>query len=154
MESSEKVTPLKSGGDTPTGDGQHCPDPKDYLSPKQRDMGRVSVFVSILAVVLLIILFFGLNQNLMGLTEEVRELRGMRAELSGLDTRLGVMGDKVDAMEETMPAAARRAVQRAMLQEITQKLAYLSTEAESQEQADTILAAMDALLEVQGQLSP
>ena len=56
------------------------------------DMGKVAVFISFLAVILLVVFFFGLNQNISGLSEQVKAL-------SGLEQEMAAMGDRVDGVE-------------------------------------------------------
>ena len=56
------------------------------------DMGKVAVFISFLAVILLVVFFFGLNQNISGLSEQVKALSGLQQEMAA-------MGDRVDGVE-------------------------------------------------------
>ena len=53
-----------------------------------KDLGKVALFVSILAVVLLFVFFYGLSRNMSGLAREFDELQEEKARLAALGDRL------------------------------------------------------------------
>lgn len=67
-----------------------------------RDMGKVAVIVSLLSVVLLVIFFFGLNQNIAGLSAEVKSLGELRGQVQTLDERLINLEDVNGQMTRTV----------------------------------------------------
>ena len=75
-----------------------------------RDMSKVAVIVSLLVVVLLVIFFFGMNRNIAGLTEEVKNLGSLRQEMAGIDQRLV-------QMEEGMPLQMKRMIAQGIVNE-------------------------------------
>ena len=84
-----------------------------------KDMSKVSMIVSLLAVLLLVIFFFGMNRNIAGLTDEVKSLGALRNDVSSLDERLGQM--KTD-----MPVQMRRMIAHDMVNEMAMQAFYLT----------------------------
>jgi len=117
----------------------------------ERDMGKVAMFVSILSVILLIAFYFGLNQNVTGLTEEVKQVSVIQEQVSGMQGRMGEMEARVQAME-SLPAKAKKMVMSTMIMEMAQRAAYLSTQVDTEEQAAKLTQAMDLLQQVQTDL--
>ncbi|WP_419788364.1 hypothetical protein [Pseudodesulfovibrio sp.] len=86
----------------------------------QKDMSKVSLMVALLAVLLLVIFFFGMNRNIAGLTTEVKSLGLLRDEVSSLDKRL------VD-LQTDMPVQMQRMIAQDVVNEMAMKATYLST---------------------------
>jgi len=89
------------------------------VAEAQKDMSKVSMIVSLLAVLLLVIFFFGMNRNIAGLTDEVKSLGALRNDVSDLDQRLGQM--KTD-----MPLQMRRMIAHDMVNEMAMQAFYLT----------------------------
>ena len=117
----------------------------------ERDMGKVAMFVSILSVILLIAFYFGLNQNVTGLTEEVKQVGVLQEQLTGMQSRVGQVEARMQAME-TLPAKAKKMVMSTMIMEMAQRAAYLSTQVDTEDQAAKLTQAMDLLQQVQTDL--
>lgn len=117
----------------------------------ERDMGKVAIFVSILSVILLIVFYFGLNQNVTGLTEQVKQVAVIEKEVQGIQGQMGEMATRIQAMEN-LPAKARKMVLSTMLMEMAQRAAYLSTQVETEEQSTKLTQAMDLIQQVQTDL--
>jgi hypothetical protein len=101
----------------------------------QKDMSKVAMIVSLLAVLLLVIFFFGMNRNIAGLTDEVKSLGALREDVSSLDQRV------VD-MQADIPVRIKRMIAHDMVNEMAMKAAYLGEVLDS----DTHRAAMQDIL--------
>lgn len=85
----------------------------------QKDMSKVAMIVSLLAVLLLVIFFFGMNRNIAGLTDEVKALGVLRDDVTDLDQRMVKMQDEV-------PATMKRMIAHDVVNEMTMKAFYLT----------------------------
>lgn len=85
----------------------------------QRDMSKVSMVVSLLAVLLLVIFFFGMNRNISGLTDEVKSLGVLRDNVADLDQRMV-------QMKQDVPVQMKRMLAHDIVNEMTMKAFYLS----------------------------
>lgn len=165
--------------------------PEDFLTRSQRDGGKVALFVAILAILLVAILFFSLNQNITGLGQKVDELASLRESVQGLDQQLAELGvqtrnnvarldnrintetqnvrtrseEQYAAMDgrmvevegrlenlDELAAEAKRMVMSSMLQELTQRVGYLSQQVEGEEQARNLAEARKLLEQVQTEM--
>ncbi|WP_461211079.1 hypothetical protein [Desulfocurvus sp. DL9XJH121] len=124
----------------------------EAVDKTSRDMGKVALFISILAVVLLVVFFFGLNQNLSGLTAKVDGLVVLKDDVGALAARMGTAEERLVALEG-LPQKARKMVMGTMLQEMAQRTAYLSTQMDSEAQNEKLHRAMELLREVQVQVA-
>ncbi len=102
-----------------------------------RDMGKVAIFISILAVLLLVVFFFGLNQNIKGLASEMRAMGGDVTQLKS-------------AMAE-LPGQVRRSIVADELQATISKLDHLSGKV-TPEEAAMLAHAVEQLKLVQEQV--
>ena len=75
---------------------------KEVMSSTGSDMGKVSIFISLLAVLLLVVFFFGLNQNISRLSEEVEALAGLRQDVSAMGSRLDGVTNKVRSVDQAV----------------------------------------------------
>jgi hypothetical protein len=110
-----------------------------------RDLARIAIFISVLAVILLTVFFFGLNKSISGLSEEVRALGAVRERLAGVEER-------VTALED-LPRQTRRMVLSGMLQEMSQRAAYVHSQLQDAEGKAQMATAMESLSEVQTALA-
>ncbi|QGY41393.1 hypothetical protein GM415_15105 [Pseudodesulfovibrio cashew] len=93
--------------------------PSASTDEAQRDMSKVAMIVSLLAVLLLVIFFFGMNRNIAGLTEEVKSLGVLREDVASLDQRMV-------KMQEDVPVQMKRLIAHDIVNEMTMKAVYLS----------------------------
>lgn len=132
----------------------------------RRDMGKAAVFISILAVLLLVVFFYALNRNIAGLANQVDSLLALRTQVTEMDGSIGAMqGDisgihgDIAAMQDkiaildTVPDMARRTMMRSMLQDLSQRIAFIAEETETPEQAAKIKAAQVLLDEAQADMA-
>ena len=143
----EKVHPIKSGTADPCG-GASCAE--ESMSKTYRDMGKVALFVSLLSVLLVVIFFFGLNQNITGVSAKVKELTAVSGQMEQVNGKLAALEERV-ATFDALPQKAKRMMYATMLQELAQRVAYLSATADTEEQVTKLTNAMQLIQEVQVQ---
>lgn len=93
--------------------------PVQGVADAQRDMSKVAMIVSLLAVILLVIFFFGMNRNIAGLTDEVKSLGVLREDVASLDQRMVQLKTEV-------PVEMKRMLTHDMVNEMTMQAVYLS----------------------------
>jgi hypothetical protein len=120
--------------------------------PPRRDMSKMALFASLVAVILLLGFYFNLNQNIKDLTQQVQDLSVIKTTVSSLDTKVGTMESKVAELE-TLPAKTRAALMSSILQEMTQKTSYMSTQLQSPEQQEKLMKAKELIQQVQTELN-
>ncbi len=141
MEAKDKVYTLgrpQAGQDN----GQNA---QEIAATTNRDMGRVALFVSILAVILLTVFFFGMNQNVAGLTSQVKDLVAVKQQLASVQQQVATL--------ENLPATTRKMVLSGMLAETAQKLAYVQSQAPAGEAADRLAKAIEEITAAQAELA-
>lgn len=117
-----------------------------------RDMSKIALFASLAAVILLLGFYFHLTQNIKVLTQQVQDLSAIKTTVSTLDTKIGTMESKVADLE-TLPAKTRATLMSSILQEMTQKTSYMSSQLESPEQQDKLMRAKELIQQVQTELN-
>jgi len=135
-------------------------------APARRDIGKAAVFISILAVLLLVVFFYALNRNIAGLASQVEELSALQTQVTQMDESIGAIQGNISgiegdiaAMQEKMaildavPDITRRTMLRSMLQDLSQRVAFIAEETDSAEQAAKIKAAQVLLDQAQADLS-
>ncbi len=126
--------------------------PETSAAPPSRDLSKMALFASLAAVILLLGFYFNLNQNIRQLTQQVQDLSVIKTAVSSLDTKVGTMESKVAELE-TLPAKTRAALMSSILQEMTQKTSYMSTQLQSPEQQEKLMKAKELIQQVQTELS-
>lgn len=89
------------------------------VAEAQKDMSKVAMIVSLLAVLLLVIFFFGMNRNIAGLTDEVKSLGVLREDVANLD-------DRMVQMQKDVPVQMKRMLAHDLVNEMTMKAFYLT----------------------------
>jgi hypothetical protein len=82
----------------------------------------------------------------------VQDLSVIKTAVSSLDTKVGTMESKVAELE-TLPAKTRAALMSSILQEMTQKTSYMSTQLQSPEQQEKLMKAKELIQQVQTELN-
>ncbi len=118
----------------------------------RRDMSKVALFASLIAVILLLGFYFNLNQNIKHLTTQVQDLASIKTSVATLDTKVGTMESKVADLE-TLPAKTRAALMSSILDEMSQKTSYMSSQLQSPEQQDKLMKAKELIQQVQTELN-
>lgn len=106
------------------------------VADAQKDMSKVAMIVSLLAVILLVIFFFGMNRNIAGLTNEVKDLGSLRQDVSSLDQRMVQLKSEI-------PTEMKRMLAHDLVNEMTMQALYLSENLED----DTLKAKMGEILQ-------
>ncbi|WP_320169545.1 hypothetical protein [Maridesulfovibrio sp.] len=109
----------------------------------QKDMGKVAIIISFMAVVLLVVFFYGLNQNLSSLTSEVKDLQSVRGEVADLNAQMAVVDGRIVELEK-LPLKTKNIIMDGILDEMNQKAAYVGAQLSPEEQAK--LAKVQELL--------
>lgn len=146
-----RLAPAPEAAGTPESGGAQCP-PEPGTGTAGRDMSRIALFLSAAAIILLLGFFLHLNRNLKALTMQVQDLSAIKSTVTTLDTKIGTMETKVADLE-TLPAKTRAALLSSILQEMSQKTSYMSTQLESPEQQDKLMRAKELIQQVQTELN-
>jgi hypothetical protein len=138
----------------PAPEAAHKSAPQATLAAQtpRRDMSKIALFASLAAVILLLGFYFNLNQNIKQLTLQVQDLSVIKTTVSSLDTKVGTMESKVAELE-TLPSKTRAALMSSILQEMTQKTSYMSTQLQSPEQQEKLMKAKELIQQVQTELN-
>ena len=139
---------------TPAPEAAHknAPEAAPAAQTPRRDMSKIALFASLAAVILLLGFYFNLNQNIKQLTQQVQDLSVIKTTVSSLDTKVGTMESKVAELE-TLPSKTRAALMSSILQEMTQKTSYMSTQLQSPEQQEKLMKAKELIQQVQTELN-
>jgi len=127
--------------DSETTTVNYAEDVQKDLIDTRKDSGKVAIAISLMAIILLVVFYFGFRQNFIELRQKVEAL-------NGLQTRVVTLEQDVDALK-TLPEKTRYMVMGTMTQEMANKAAYLTTQAASEEQSAKILQAKKLLEEIQ-----
>ncbi|MFW6357340.1 MAG: hypothetical protein ACOC0K_01265 [bacterium] len=87
-----------------------------------KDWGKLALFIALLSVLLMVVLFFGLNQNVTGMKAAVErieseDLSAMKEQIASFDQRMSEL--------ERLPEMARQAIVSATIDEMLAKTEYL-----------------------------
>jgi hypothetical protein len=110
-----------------------------------RDMSKVAMIVSLLAVLLLVIFFFGMNRNIAGLTDEVKSLGTLREDVSSLDQRMV-------QLQADIPVRMKRMIAHDMVNEMAMKATYLADILDSEAQKAAMRSVLKELQAVRADL--
>ncbi len=119
------------------------------------DLGKAALFVALLAVVLMVILYFSQQQSISGVTEKLDEVQGVKQELVAVQGQMADLEGEIEALVESLkdlPKEAKRVVLSSMLTESANKINYLSTQVETQAQQSKLQEIQKMLEEVQAEL--
>lgn len=118
-------------------------------SPK--DMSKVAIVISILSVLLLVVFFFSMNQNLSGLSAKVENLSGMQNQIESIDSKVAGLEEEISGLEN-LPQQTRNMVLANSLQEMAQRTSVISSQVNTEEQSTKLQQAMNLMQEVQVEL--
>ena len=110
-----------------------------------RDMSKVAMIVSLLAVLLLVIFFFGMNRNIAGLTDEVKSLGTLREDVSSLDQRMV-------QLQSDIPVRMKRMIAHDMVNEMAMKATYLAGVLDSETHQEAMRSVLQELQTVRADL--
>lgn len=129
------------------------------------DLGKVALFVALLAVILMVMLYFSQQQNIVSLSEKLDEVQGVKQELvevkdqiASSNEHIATVQDNVAGLEQEMetlrdlPEQARKVILTGLLKESASKIQYLSSQVENEEQQEKLAQIQKMLEEVQSGL--
>lgn len=138
---------------------------KEVLEKTSRDMGKVAIFISILSVLLLVVFFFGLNQNIAGLSQEVKALSSLKQDVAALGGQLATVQGDVGGLQgemrtangkiaelEKLPAKTRNMIITNDLNEMGEKLGYIGGQLDAA-QADKLKQVQSIIKQLQSDLT-
>ncbi len=132
-------------GDASTDEDVQEALPTQGIADAQKDMSKVAMIVSLLAVVLLVIFFFGMNRNIAGLTDEVKSLGVLREDMANLDQRMVQLKSEV-------PAEMKRMLTHDLVNEMTMQAVYVSGSLEDEAMKAKMVEVIASLKEVRASL--
>lgn len=133
---------------------EHEPRPEQLREEVRKDMGKVALFISALAVVLLVVFYFVLNNNVSNLQasvdnfnavdEQVSEMGGtidqMQDRMAELDSEVSGLSSSLNGVQERMaelenlPQETRNVIYANLLDDISQRAGFLSNQLQGEDQ--------------------
>ncbi len=148
----EKVKTLHSDKENPNPGEEKTEAKKKPFANTPKDMSKVAIVISILSVLLLVVFFFGMNQNLQGLSAKVEKLSGMESQIQAIDSKVSGLEQEISGLKN-LPQKTRNMVLANSLQEMSQKASMLSSQVNNEDQSAKLIKARKLMQEVQGELS-
>lgn len=122
----DNVTPIKTTG-ADAQPSEHMAEPTGGM-----DLSKIAIVVSLLSVVLSVIFFFGLNRNLSGLSNEVKDINIIRQNVAALDTyidgilqQMGKVNTRIMELEEKPRTEAVRVLQESMIDDMLRRTEFM-----------------------------
>ena len=143
----EKVKPLHPDNDSSV---KNAPQ-KDSFASTSKDMGKVAIVISILSVLLLVVFYFGMNQNLKGLSAKMDSLSGLQTEIQAVDSKVSGLEEELSGLKN-LPRQTKNMVLANSLHEMAQRASMLSSQVNTEAQSAKMIQAMDLLQQVQVEL--
>ena len=112
------------------------------------DLGKVALFVALLAVVLMVMLYFSQQQNVTAMAEKIDAVQGVQQEISAVKEHVAALEQEMETLKD-LPKEAKKVIISGMLNESASKIEYLSTQVEAAEQQAKLLEIQKMLEEVQ-----
>lgn len=111
------------------------------------DLGKVALFVALLAFVLMVILYFSQQQNISGLAAKIDEAIGLKAQITAVKDQVGALEKEVAAIRN-LTEEARKIIISGMISESASKMDYLISQVEDGEQQARLKEIRKMLQEV------
>lgn len=115
------------------------------------DLGKVALFVALLAVVLMVILYFTQQQNIAGLSQQVGEVQGVKQEVAAVKGHVATLEQEVAALKD-LPKEMRKVIISGLLGESASKLEYLTSQMETEAQQAKLAEIQKMLKDIQAGL--
>lgn len=135
-----KLETVKGESET-SQEAEGVPTVEAGVAEAQKDMSKVAMIVSLLAVLLLVIFFFGMNRNIAGLTDEVKSLGILREDVAQLDERMV-------QMQAEVPVTMKRMLAHDLVNEMAMKAFYLTDTLEDEALRSKMQEVLAGLKEV------
>ena len=131
----------------------------------RQGMGKAALIVALLAVVLMVVFFFSLRQNIASISSTVKGMTGAEEAVQTMENKVATLGSRVADLDgelkavnkdvaslqkalnklEGLPAEAKRMVYTSMVEEMSQQAALLGKQLDSASKKK--LAEVNKLLE-------
>lgn len=99
--------------------------PEELLKEVKKDMGKVALIVSIMAVMLMVVLFFSTKLTVNTIEKKVAELYPVKKQVVVLDKAVSGLETRMAKIEK-LPEETRKMIYGDILSEMAQKAEYLS----------------------------
>jgi len=143
----EKIKPV--GEDSMSGSNPAFSN--DEVGAVKKDMGLVGIIISVLAVLLLVVFYYAVNNSMDELSGEVGQITETRQMVQDLDTKMSEMDARI-AEVENLPVVVRSMVLGGMLEEMSQKAGYIGAYV-TEEQKARLEQAQELMKQVQEELT-
>jgi hypothetical protein len=111
------------------------------------DLGKVALFVALLAVILMVMLYFSQNQNITAMSEKLDGVQSVKQEIVAVQGQISTLEQEMGALKD-LPKEAKKVIISGLLNESASKIQYLSTQMETEEQQAKLLQVQKMLEEV------
>lgn len=111
------------------------------------DLGKVALFVALLAFILMVMLYFSQQQNISGLAAKIDEANGVKAQITAVKNQVGALEKEVAAIRN-LPEEARKIIISGMISESASKMDYLISQMDDGEQQAKLKEIRKMLQEV------
>lgn len=129
------------------------------------DLGKVALFVALLAVILMVMLYFSQQQNIVSMSEKLDEVQGVKQELVEVKDQIASSNEHISTVQQNvagleqemetlrdLPEQARKVILTGLLKESASKIQYLSSQVENADQQEKLAQIQKMLEEVQSGL--
>jgi len=99
--------------------------PEELLKEVKKDMGKVALIISIMAVMLMVIFYFSMKLTVGTIEKKMAELYPVKKQVVILDKTVGDLQSRMKKIEK-LPEETRKMIYGDILNEISQKTEYLS----------------------------
>ncbi|WP_461833991.1 hypothetical protein [Desulfothermus sp.] len=99
--------------------------PEELLKEVKKDMGKVALIISIMAVMLMVVFYFSIKLTVGTIEKKMAELYPVKKQVVILDKTVGDLQSRVAKIEK-LPEETRKMIYGDILNEISQKAEYLS----------------------------
>lgn len=113
---------------------------------------KIPAFIFLVVLIVLFGFYVRLNQSINTLTQQVHELSTVKTTISTMDAKISTMETRINDLE-TLPSKTRAALLSSILQEMSQKTSYMSTQLETPEQQEKLMRAQELIQQVQTDLN-
>jgi hypothetical protein len=124
--------------------------PEELLKEVKKDMGKVALIVSIMAVMLMVVFYFSMKLTVGSMEKKIAELYPVKKQVVVLDKSITDLKTRMAKIEQ-LPEETRKMIYGDILSELTQKAEYLSSHLKG-EQKEKLLKVQHILKDLETNL--
>jgi hypothetical protein len=124
--------------------------PEELLKEVKKDMGKVALIVSIMAVMLMVVFYFSMKLTVGSMEKKIAELYPVKKQVVVLDKSITDLKTRMAKIEQ-LPEETRKMIYGDILSELTQKTKYLSSHLKG-EQKEKLLKVQHILKDLETNL--